>query len=38
MNSRCPPTPTVVEVKAVEIDLGETTKDLEEGVIVEEHG
>ena len=38
MNPRCPSAPTVVEVKAIEIDLGEAAKDPEEGVVVEEHG
>ena len=37
VNPRCP-APTAVEVKAVEIDLGEAAKDPEEGVIVEEQG
>ena len=36
VNSRCPSAPTAVEVKAVEIDLGEATKDPKEGVIAEE--
>ena len=38
MNPRCPLAPTAFEVKAVEIDLGEAAKDLEEGFVVEEHG
>ena len=38
VNPRCPPTPTIVKVKAVEIDLGEAAKDPKEGVVVEEHG
>ena len=28
----------VVEVKAIEIDLGEAAKDSKEGVVAEEHG
>ena len=27
VNPRCPPTPTTIEVKAVEINLGEAAKD-----------
>ena len=38
MNPRCPPAPTAVKVKAVEIDKGEAAKDPEEGVVAEEHG
>ena len=36
MNLRCPSAPISIEVKAVEIDLGEEVKDPKEGVIVEE--
>ena len=38
MNLRCSSTPTAVEVKVVEVDLGEAAKDPEEDVVVEEHG
>ena len=38
VNPRCPLALIVVEVKAAKIDLGEATKDPEEGVIVEEYG
>ena len=38
MNPRCPLTLTAVEVKALEIDLGEAVKDPEEGVVAEEQG
>ena len=38
VNPRCPPAPTSIEVKAVEVDLGEAEKDLEEDVVVEEQG
>ena len=36
VNPRCPTTPTVVEVKVVEIDMGEAVKDPEDGVVAEE--
>ena len=38
VNPRCPPTLTAVEDKAAEVDLGEATKDLDGGVVVEEQG
>ena len=38
MNPRCPLTPTAIEVKAIEIDLGEVAKDPEEGAVAQEHG
>ena len=38
MNLRCLSTLLVVEVKAIEVDLGEATKDPKRGVVVEEHG
>ena len=38
MNLRCLPTLSVVEVKAIEVDLGEAMKDSKRGVIGEEHG
>ena len=38
VNPRCPLALIVVEVKAIEIDLGEEAKDSEEGVVAEEHG
>ena len=36
VNLSCPPTPTVVEVKATEVDLDEATKDPKEDVVPEE--
>ena len=38
VNPRCPPAPTAVEVKAVEVDLGEAMKDPEEDVVAKEQG
>ena len=37
-NHRCPPIPVAVKVKAAEVDLGESAKDMEEDVVVEEEG
>ena len=37
-NLGCPPTPTLVEDKAVEVHLVETAKDPVEGVVIEEKG
>ena len=36
VNPRCPSALITVEVKAVDIDMGEATKDTEEGVVIEE--
>ena len=36
VNPRCPSAPITVEVKAVDIDMGEATKDTEEDVVIEE--
>ena len=36
MNLRCPLTLTAIEVKAIEIDMGEVAKDPEEGVVAQE--
>ena len=33
VNPRCPPVPTTVEAKAVEVDLGEVAKDPKEDVV-----
>ena len=38
VNQGAPPAPTFIEVKAVNIDLGEAAKDPEEGVVAEEQG
>ena len=38
VNPRCPLAPTSVEVKVVEVDLGEATKDPEEDVVAKEQG
>ena len=38
VNPRCPPALTTIEVKAAEVDLGEATKDPDEGVIARKQG